>query len=73
MLDDYVYATTSPIYVNVEGSVPKPADDAAFFIAWIDRLVATTKENRNWNTTAERDSVLQMLDEARQVYGRLQR
>ena len=73
VLDDYVYATTSPIYINVEGSVPKPADDAAFFIAWIDRLVATTKENRNWNTTAERDSVLQMLDEARQVYGRLER
>jgi hypothetical protein len=73
VLDDYVYATTSPIYINVEGSVPKPADDAAFFIAWIDRLVATTKENRNWNTTAERDSVLQILDEARQVYGRLQR
>jgi desulfoferrodoxin (superoxide reductase-like protein) len=72
VLDDYVYATTSPIYINVEGSVPKPAD-AAFFIAWIDRLVATTKENRNWNTTAERDSVLQILDEARQVYGRLQR
>ena len=68
VLDDYVYATTSPIYVSVEGSVPKPADDAAYFIAWIDRLVEATKANRNWNTTAERVSVLQMLDQARQVY-----
>jgi TolB protein len=68
VLDDYVYATTSPIYLNVEGSVPRPADDAAFFIAWIDRLAQTAKGNSNWNSTAERDSVLTRLDQARQVY-----
>jgi hypothetical protein len=73
VLDDYVYATTSPIYVSVEGSVPKPADDAAYFIAWIDRLVETAKADRNWNTAAERISVLQMLDQAQQVYVRLQK
>ena len=68
VLDDYVYATTSPIYVNVAGSVPKPAGDAAFFIAWIDRLVEATKANSNWNTSAERVSVLETLDQARQFY-----
>jgi Tol biopolymer transport system component len=68
VLDDYVYATTSPIYVRVAGSVPKPADDAAYFIAWIDRLAEAAKANIDWNTTAERVSVLQMLDRARQVY-----
>ena len=68
VLDDYVYATTSPVYVSVEGSVPKPADDAAYFIAWIDRLVEAAKANMNWNTTAEKISVLQTLDQARQVY-----
>ena len=68
VLDDYVYATTSPIYVSVEGSVPKPADDAAFFMIWIDRLAQTAKSNRNWNTAAEGLSVLRMLDQARQVY-----
>jgi hypothetical protein len=71
VLDDYIYATTSPIYVNVKGSVSKPADDAAYFIAWIDRLAQATKDNQNWNTTAERASVLQMLDQARQVYVRM--
>jgi Tol biopolymer transport system component len=73
VLDDYVYATTSPIYVSVEGSVTKPADDATFFIAWIDRLTQATNANNNWNTTAERPSVLQMLDQARQVYVSLQK
>jgi hypothetical protein len=59
--------------VNVEGSVAKPADDAAFFITWIDRLVDATRASENWNTTAEKASVLQMLDQARQVYVRLQK
>jgi Tol biopolymer transport system component len=73
VLDDYVYATTSPIYVSVVGSVSKSADDAAFFIAWIDRLVEGAKANSNWNTPAERTSVLQMLEQARQVYMSLEK
>ncbi len=73
VLDDYVYATTSPIYVNMAGSAPKPADDAAFFITWIDLLVETAKANTNWNTAAERASVLETLDRARQIYSGLLR
>ena len=73
VLDDYVYATTSPIYVSVAGSVQKPGTDAAFFMTWIDRLSESAKANRNWNTDAERASVLQMLDQARQVYARLRK
>ena len=73
VLDDYVYATTSPIYVRVEGVDPKPGDDAAFFIAWIDRLAQAVNVDTNWNTTAERASVVQMLDQARQVYVGLQK
>ena len=73
VLDDYVYATTSPIYVSVEGSAPHPSEDAAFFITWIDRLAQSAKDNRNWNTPAERTAVLQMLDQARQVYVKLQK
>lgn len=72
VLDDYVYATTSPIYVNVPGSAPESAGDAAFFIAWIDRLVEAAKSNHEWNTDAEKISVLKTLDQARQVYVRLQ-
>jgi len=73
VLDDYVYATTSPIYVAVAGSAPKPAEDAAYFIAWIDRLSEAAKANKNWNTPGERDSVLHTLDRAREVYVNLRR
>jgi TolB protein len=73
VLDDYVYATTSPIYINVAGSRPKPIDDAAFFITWIDRLSDAAKANTNWNTDAEKASVLQMLNQARRIYADLQK
>jgi len=72
ILDDYVYATTSPIYVNVEGSVQKSPQDAAYFIAWIDRLIALAKSNQDWNSEAEKAAVLRTLDDAKAVYANLQ-
>jgi TolB protein len=72
ILDLYPYATTSPIYVNVAGSAPKSASDAAYFIAWIDRLIEAAKANQDWNTEAEKRAVLQLLREARDIYVKLQ-
>ena len=72
ILDLYPYATTSPIYVSVAGSTPKAAEDAAYFIAWIGRLEEAVKANRDWNTEAEKTAVLRMLDEAREIYRKLQ-
>jgi TolB protein len=73
VLDAYPYATTSPIYVTVAGSASKPAADAAYFIAWIDRMIQDAKSNRDWNTDAEKTSVLNMLEQARMVYVGLQK
>lgn len=73
VLDDYVYATTSPIYVTVQGSPRKSAADATFFIAWIDRLILTAKANHDWNTQAEKATVLKTLGEARQRYVSLEK
>lgn len=73
VLDDYVYATTSPVYVAVAGSTPKPADDAAYFVAWIDRLIATATSNRDWNTDAEKTAVLNLLNYARNIYVQMEK
>jgi TolB protein len=73
ILDLYPYATTSPVYVNVAGSTPKSASDAAYFIAWIDRLMEAAKGNRDWNTEAEKNSVLALLEQARGIYVKLQK
>src|SRR5208282_5493946 len=65
VLDIYPYATTSPIYVSVAGSTTKSKEDAAYFVAWIDRLSAAAKDNPDWNNDAERASVMGMLEAAR--------
>jgi hypothetical protein len=42
--------------------------DAAFFLAWIDRLEAAARANAAWNTESERAAVLGSLTDARAVY-----
>jgi TolB protein len=73
VLDDYVYATSSPIYVRSAGAAAKSTEDAAYFIAWIDRLSAAANASKNWNTAAEKQGVLKQLDDARQAYVQLQK
>jgi hypothetical protein len=73
VLDLYPYATTSPIYVTVAGSKPKPTEDAAYFIAWIDRLIDAAKSNQDWNTEAEKNAVLGVLASARKIYVQMQK
>jgi TolB protein len=73
ILDLYPYATTSPIYVTVEGSKPDRNEDAAYFVAWIDRLMEGAKANQDWNTQAEKTAVLEMLGSARKIYGEMEK
>jgi TolB protein len=68
VLDAYPYATTSPIYVTIAGSSLKAGEDAAYFVAWIDRMIQDANSNRDWNTEAEKASVLDLLNRARGVY-----
>ncbi len=68
ILDLYPYATTSPVNVIVAGAPLKSPADAAFFVAWVDRLIAAAESNTSWNTDAEKQSVLTALAEARKKY-----
>ena len=68
VLDTYVYATTSPIYVTVSGHKPRSPDDARYFAAWIDRVAETTAAYPDWNTAAEKHSVLERLTQAKAVF-----
>jgi hypothetical protein len=72
VLDLYPYATTSPVYVSVEGLKPPSAkEEVAYFTAWIDRMVSAAQSNENWNTLQEKESVLNTLKQARGVYEKL--
>ena len=68
VLDNYVYATTSPIYVTIGGKPPRSPEDAKYFSAWIDRVMDATSRYPDWNSPVEKESVLQRLHDAKQIF-----
>ncbi len=68
VLDNYVYATTSPIYVQIAGQRPRSPQDAGFFAAWIDRVSEATAAYPDWNNAAEKAHVLEQLSAAKAIY-----
>ena len=68
VLDNFVYATTSPVYVAVRGSQLHSSDDARYFVAWIEDLTRRTARYPDFNSESEKDLVLATLERARQVY-----
>jgi TolB protein len=72
VLDNFVYATTSPVYVTVRGERRRSPEDARYFEAWIDHLLQTTGSYPDWNSAPEQARVLQELKDARAVYERLE-
>ncbi|MGC2031563.1 MAG: CehA/McbA family metallohydrolase, partial [Steroidobacteraceae bacterium] len=72
VLDTYVYATTSPIYVSIAGRKPRSPQDARYFAAWIDRMTETTAAYPDWNSAAEKSGVLERLAQAKLAFVKLQ-
>jgi uncharacterized membrane protein YdfJ with MMPL/SSD domain len=68
VLDNYVYATTSPIYVTLAGRQPRSPADAHYFHAWVDRVTEATAAYPDWNSEAEKRSVLDRLQRATAVF-----
>jgi TolB protein len=65
VLDNYPFATTSPVYVTVDGAPVRSAEDASYFIAWIDRVREAAAAHPGWNTEVEKAEALEMLGRAR--------
>jgi TolB protein len=70
VLDLYPFASTSPIYVQVDGEPVRSGADAEYFLAWLDRLEAGVRAHSGWNTPAEREEVWGMLGAARAEFTR---
>ena len=66
--DLYPYATTSPIYVTLGDAPARSAADAAYFVAWLDRVREAVEAHQGWNTAAERSNVLKSIEDARAVF-----
>jgi hypothetical protein len=55
----------------MDGAPIHNTTDAAYFVAWVDRLITGAQGNSSWNTDAEKESVLSLLREARARYAKL--
>jgi hypothetical protein len=71
VLDNYVYATTSPIYVTIGGKSPRSTEDAKYFVAWIERVEDATSHYPDWNSAVEKEGVLKQLARAKEVFEKL--
>jgi hypothetical protein len=68
VMDLYPFATTSPIYVTVGGRPVRNAEDARYFVRWIERLEAAAAAHTGWNDAAEKAEVLGRLARAKEVF-----
>ena len=68
ILDLYPYATTSPVYVNMAGTPLRSPLDAAYFLAWMGRLISAAQSSPSWNSETEKQAVLAICEEAWHKY-----
>jgi TolB protein len=71
VLENYVYATTSPIYVTIGGRKPRSSKDAKYFVDWMERVIGATRRYPDWNSAEEKELVMKRLHEAKAEYEKL--
>ena len=67
-MDESLYAHTSPIYVLADDARIARPDDAAYFVAWMDRVVEATNARGGWNDDREKADTLAYLNAARDKF-----
>lgn len=68
VLDLYPYATTSPIYLELPGGAPPAAEDAAYFAAWMERVLSAAQQRDDYNNQRERQATIVYLRDALEHY-----
>jgi TolB protein len=68
VMDNYAYATTSPVYVTIAGKPPYSKEDADYFKAWINRTIEITDQYPDWTSADEKQGVIKKLKDALAVY-----
>jgi len=68
IFDLYPYATTTPVYLNVEDSPARSTDDAEYFIAWLERIRESVNAHEDFNSASERQLIIDNLDAAEQRF-----
>ncbi|MGH8175876.1 MAG: CehA/McbA family metallohydrolase [Steroidobacter sp.] len=70
IFDLYPYATTSPVYVEIAGKAAHSPEDAAYFVRWMERVIAAADARADYNDAREKKETLEYLRAAKAVFER---
>ncbi|HEV8695418.1 MAG TPA: CehA/McbA family metallohydrolase, partial [Lysobacter sp.] len=54
VLDLYPYATTNPVWLDSPSSAPRARENAAYFVAWLDRMIEAADARDEYNDAEEK-------------------
>ena len=66
--DSHLHAETGPVYVYCGEQPIRSAEDAQYFIRWIDDITRQAEEHPGWRSDREREHVLGQFNQARRVF-----
>lgn len=80
LMDNPVFAHTSPVYLSVTGAPARSPEDARYFLGWIDEMLKILEEascerrgsiTACFDTAVQKEEVVAYWRKAREVYSRL--
>ncbi|MCH7697444.1 MAG: CehA/McbA family metallohydrolase [Chloroflexi bacterium] len=71
VLGGRLFAHTSPVYVGAGLANPKRIEAAAYFVEWIERLIAMCREHGRYPSDKERDEVIDLFRSGQAYYHHL--
>jgi hypothetical protein len=69
--DVQAFAHTSPVYISVGDKRVASAEDARFWIAWIDQLIAQVSDRGRFSTPERRKEVVELFRRAQEAYRKI--
>ena len=66
--DIQTFAHTSPVYVYLGEQPIRSATDAAFWVDWIDRLIARVNERNQFGKPEHKREVVDLFRRAQEIY-----
>ena len=73
LLDDSVYAHTSPIYIQKGQARPQSREDALYFVKWMNRVLELIDERKvfDTDTPAQTETVKKVYKRAREIFNQM--
>lgn len=71
LLDSFVYAHTSPVYLQKGDQKPQSPEDARYFVKWMDRVSQMLDASDNFNTPQQKTEVQSVYSRAKDVFSKM--